>query len=71
MSHIKPVFGLEWGDFARRLVALSQRYFALDIHREYILVGAQNEDQEWVVVPRRVGIEKFPGIRSVGITDVS
>jgi transposase len=37
-----------------------KRYFALDIHREYILVGAQNEDQEWVVVPRRVGIEKFP-----------
>jgi transposase len=37
-----------------------QRYFALDIHREYILVGAQNEDQEWVVAPRQVSIEKFP-----------
>jgi transposase len=37
-----------------------KRYFALDNHREYILVGAQNEAQEWVVVPRRVGIEKFP-----------
>jgi transposase len=37
-----------------------KRYFALDIHREYILVGAQNEDQEWMVTPRRVSIEKFP-----------
>jgi transposase len=36
-----------------------ERYFALDIHREYILVGAQNEDQEWVVRPRRVSIENF------------
>jgi hypothetical protein len=32
---------------------------ALDIHREYILVGAQNEEQEWVLTPRRVSIEKF------------
>lgn len=37
-----------------------QRYMALDIHREYILLGAQNEEQVWVVTPRRVGIEKFP-----------
>src|SRR5574338_278564 len=32
---------------------------ALDIHREYILVGAWNEEKEWVLTPRRVGIEKF------------
>src|SRR5574342_420704 len=37
-----------------------QRYMALDIHREYLLVGAQNEEKEWVLTPRRVGIEKFP-----------
>ena len=37
-----------------------QRYMALDIHREYILVGGWNEEQEWVLTPRRVGIEKFP-----------
>jgi len=37
-----------------------QRYMALDIHREYILVGAQNEEQDWVLTPRRVSIEKFP-----------
>jgi transposase len=36
-----------------------KRYFAIDTHREYHLVGAQNEDQEWVVNPRRVSIEKF------------
>ena len=37
-----------------------KRYFAIDTHREYHLVGAQNEAQEWVVTPRRVSIEKFP-----------
>jgi transposase len=37
-----------------------QRYMALDIHREYILVGAQNEEQDWVLRPRRVSLEKFP-----------
>ena len=36
------------------------RYLACDIHREYILVGGQNEDQEWVLTPRRVSLEKFP-----------
>ena len=37
-----------------------ERYMALDIHREYLLVGAWNEEKEWVLTPRRVGIEKFP-----------
>jgi hypothetical protein len=36
------------------------RYIACDIHREYILVGGQNEDQAWVLSPRRVSLEKFP-----------
>jgi len=36
------------------------RYLAFDIHREYILVGGQNEDQEWVLTPRRVSIAKLP-----------
>ena len=36
------------------------RYIACDIHREYILVGGQKEDQAWVLAPRRVSIEKFP-----------
>jgi transposase len=37
-----------------------ERYLALDIHREYILVGGWNEKKEWVLTPRRVSIEKFP-----------
>jgi transposase len=36
-----------------------QSYMALDIHREYILVGAWNEEQVWVLTPRRVSLEKF------------
>ena len=36
------------------------RYIACDIHRAYILVGGQNEDQAWVRAPRRVSLEKFP-----------
>jgi transposase len=37
-----------------------KRYMALDIHREYILVGAWNEEKDWVLTPRRVSTEKFP-----------
>jgi transposase len=37
-----------------------ERYLALDIHREYILVGGWNEKKEWVLTPRRVSIEKLP-----------
>ena len=37
-----------------------KRYMALDIHREYILVGAWNEEKDWVLTARRVSIEKFP-----------
>ena len=36
-----------------------QRYVAFDIHKEYALVGGQNVRQEWVMAPRRIGIEKF------------
>ena len=36
-----------------------QRYIAFDIHKEYALVGGQNARQEWVMPPRRVGMEKF------------
>jgi transposase len=37
-----------------------ERYLALDIHREYLLVGGWNEKKEWVLTPRCVSIEKFP-----------
>jgi hypothetical protein len=36
-----------------------KRYVAFDIHKEYALVGGQNARQEWVLQPRRVGLEKF------------
>ena len=36
-----------------------ERYIAIDIHKEYALVGGQNVWQEWVLRPRRIGIEKF------------
>ena len=36
-----------------------QRYIALDIHKEYIMVGAMNTAQEWVIRPRRVEMIHF------------
>lgn len=36
-----------------------ERYIALDIHKEYVLVGGQNAQQEWVLAPRRIGMEKL------------
>lgn len=35
-----------------------ERYIALDIHKEYVLAGGQDAAQEWVLQPRRIGIEK-------------
>jgi len=36
-----------------------KRYMAFDIHKEYALVGGQNAQQEWVLQPRRIGMEKL------------
>jgi len=36
-----------------------QRYIALDIHKEYVMVGAMNPVQEWVIRPRRVEMTHF------------
>lgn len=36
-----------------------QRYVALDIHKEYVMVGGMNQEQEWVLRPRRVEMERF------------
>jgi hypothetical protein len=35
------------------------RYIAFDIHKEYALVGGHFARQEWMLQPRRVGMEKF------------
>ena len=31
-----------------------QRYIALDIYKEYVMLGAMNSSQEWLIRPRRV-----------------
>jgi hypothetical protein len=36
-----------------------ERYVALDIHKEYVMVGGMNREQEWVLRPRRVEMERF------------
>ena len=36
-----------------------KRYIAFDIHKEYALAGGQNAQQEWVMMPRRIGMEKL------------
>ncbi len=49
-----------------------ERYMALDIHREYILVGAWNEEKDWVLSPRRISTEKFPAWakKNIGAGDI-
>ncbi len=36
-----------------------RRYVALDIHKEYVMVGAMNAAQEWVIRPRRIEMSQF------------
>lgn len=36
-----------------------QRYVALDIHKEYVMLGAMNSSQEWVIRPKRVEMSHF------------
>jgi transposase len=36
-----------------------QRYIALDIHKEYVMAGAMNAGQEWVIRPRRIEMPQF------------
>ena len=36
-----------------------KRYIGFDIHKEYALVGGRNAQQEWVLAPRRIGMEKL------------
>lgn len=49
-----------------------RRYMALDIHREYILVGAWDAEKDWILTPRRVSIEKFPewAKKNIGSGDI-
>jgi len=36
-----------------------ERYIALDIHKEYVMVGAMNSSQEWMIRPKRVEMVHF------------
>ncbi len=36
-----------------------ERFIAIDIHKQYVMVGAQNHQQEWTLRPRRVPISRF------------
>lgn len=36
-----------------------ERYIALDIHKEYVLAGGMNAEQEWEMPPRRISMAKF------------
>src|SRR5262245_46346442 len=37
-----------------------QRYVGLDVHKHYVMVAAVNGEQEVVLQPQRVGLDKFP-----------
>ena len=36
-----------------------QRYVAIDLHKEYVMVGGKNDQQEWTLRPRRVQMSRF------------
>ena len=36
-----------------------ERFFALDIHKHYVLVGGMNSQREWVLRPRKVQMSRF------------
>jgi len=36
-----------------------QRYLAIDLHKEYVMIGGMNDQQEWTLRPRRVQMFRF------------
>ena len=36
-----------------------QRYIAIDSHKEYVMVGGMNDQQKWILRPRRVQMSRF------------
>jgi transposase len=40
--------------------SLPKRYVAMDIHKQYVMVGALSADGEVLLRPRRVGIGRLP-----------
>ena len=36
-----------------------QRYIAIDSHKEYVFIGGMNDQQKWILRPRRVQMSRF------------
>ncbi|MCP4602423.1 MAG: IS110 family transposase [Proteobacteria bacterium] len=36
-----------------------ERYLAIDLHKEYLMIGGMNAEQEWVLRPRRIQMSRF------------
>ena len=36
-----------------------KRYIAIDSHKEYVMVGGMNDQQKWILRPRRVQMSRF------------
>ena len=36
-----------------------KRYVAIDSHKEYVMVGGMNDQQKWILRPRRVQMSRF------------
>ena len=54
-----PDFNLEYSMKAQPESRTIHRYVALDLHKEYVMTGAMNAAQEWVLRPRKVEMMRF------------
>ena len=36
-----------------------KRYIAIDSHKEYVFIGGMNDQQKWILRPRRVQMSRF------------
>ena len=43
------------------MTATQKRYVGLDVHKQYVMVGAVNPTQEMVLPPRKVTLAEFEG----------
>ncbi len=54
-----PDFHLEYSMNTEPESRAIRRYVALDLHKEYVMVGAMSAAQEWVLRPRKVEMVRF------------
>ena len=36
-----------------------QRFIAIDIHKQYVMIGGMNHQQQWTLRPRKVQMPRF------------